>query len=82
MEECGSSGDFYRSYGCIHLLYLNGIGGVFWRCQGCRGVGFVGVALIISGLMSFTGYWFSDKIVLGISGARPADRKKDFLFIL
>ena len=40
----------------------------------------IGVALIISGLASFTGYWFSDKIVLGISGARPADRKKDFLF--
>jgi len=44
------------------------------------GVGMMGVALIISGLTSFTGYWFSDKIVLGISGAKPADRKKDFIF--
>lgn len=44
------------------------------------GIGVVGVALIISGAMSFGGYWFSDKIVLGISGARPADRKRDFLF--
>lgn len=44
------------------------------------GLGFVGMALIISGLMSFGGYYFSDKIVLGISGARPADRKKEFDF--
>jgi heat shock protein HtpX len=44
------------------------------------GLGFLGLALIISGLMSLGGYYFSDKIVLGISGARPADREKDFNF--
>jgi heat shock protein HtpX len=44
------------------------------------GFGIVGVALIISGLMSFGGYYFSDRIVLTISGARPADRKRDFEF--
>jgi heat shock protein HtpX len=44
------------------------------------GLGFVGFALILSGLMSLGGYYFSDKVVLGISGARPADRKKDFDF--
>ena len=44
------------------------------------GLGFVGLALIISGLMSFAGYYFSDRIVLTISQARPADRKKDFNF--
>ncbi|TEU02291.1 zinc metalloprotease HtpX, partial [Candidatus Woesebacteria bacterium] len=32
------------------------------------------------GLMSFGGYYYSDKIVLKISGARPADKKRDFLF--
>lgn len=45
-----------------------------------RGLGFVGMALIISGISSFVGYYYSDKIVLGISGARPANRKADFLF--
>lgn len=40
----------------------------------------VGIALIVSGLMSFGSYWFSDKIVLGMSGARPASREKDFHF--
>lgn len=44
------------------------------------GLGIAGMALIISGLISFGGYWWSDKIVLGLSGARPANRKKDFLF--
>jgi len=44
------------------------------------GLGFVGIALIISGLMSFGSYYYSDKIVLKISGARPADRNRDFNF--
>jgi heat shock protein HtpX len=44
------------------------------------GLGFVGMAFIISGLMSFGSYFYSDKIVLKISRARPADRKRDFEF--
>jgi heat shock protein HtpX len=47
---------------------------------GPGGLGLTGIALIISGIMSFASYYFSDQIILGISGARPADRKKDFLF--
>ena len=66
----------------VSIYFISmGLAAYFGDVRGVGGVGFVGVALIISGLMSFTGYWFSDKIVLGISGARPADRKKDFLFI-
>lgn len=42
------------------------------------GLGFAGLALIVSGLMSFGGYYYSDKIVLGISGAKEADRSRDF----
>jgi heat shock protein HtpX len=44
------------------------------------GLGVFGIALILSGLMSFVSYWFSDKIVLGISGARQADKKRDWHF--
>lgn len=44
------------------------------------GLGFVGIALIVSGLMSIGSYYFSDKIILTISRARPADRKRDFDF--
>lgn len=44
------------------------------------GLGGVGLALIVSGLMSLVGYYNSDKIVLAISQAKPAERKRDFLF--
>jgi heat shock protein HtpX len=44
------------------------------------GLGFVGLALIVSGISTFFSYWFSDKIVLGISSARPASSKEDKLF--
>lgn len=40
----------------------------------------VGLALIVSGISSFFGYWYSDKIILGISRARPATRQEDRLF--
>jgi heat shock protein HtpX len=40
----------------------------------------VGWALIISGGMSFVSYYFSDQIILSISGARPATRKEFFNF--
>lgn len=44
------------------------------------GPSFIGAALIFSGISSFVGYWYSDKIVLGISGARPANKNEDLLF--
>src|SRR3990167_9928001 len=44
------------------------------------GLDLVGVALIFSGLMSLGSYWWSDKIILTISGARPASREEFFDF--
>lgn len=44
------------------------------------GLGIVGIAFIISGLMSLGSYYYSDKIILSISGARPASKKRDFQF--
>jgi heat shock protein HtpX len=43
-------------------------------------LGTMGFALILSGGMSFGSYYFSDKIILGISGAKEADRKEYFDF--
>jgi len=40
----------------------------------------VAYALIFSGMMAFASYWFSDKIILTISGARPATREEFFDF--
>jgi len=45
------------------------------------GLGYVGIALVISGVSTLTSYWFSDKIVLGISGARKATKQEDKLFV-
>lgn len=42
--------------------------------------GFVGSILIISGIISFTSYWFSDKIILGISKAKLANKQEHFDF--
>ncbi|MEK7536659.1 MAG: M48 family metallopeptidase [Patescibacteria group bacterium] len=44
------------------------------------GLGYVGIALIFSGISTFVSYYYSDKIVLKISGARVANSKEDRLF--
>ena len=40
------------------------------------GLDIVGIALIVSGFMSFASYWWSDSIILSISGAREAKTKR------
>ena len=42
------------------------------------GWGFVGYALILSGIMSFASFYYSDQIVLSLSHALPAKRKDFF----
>ena len=44
------------------------------------GLSIAGLALIFSGITSFISYYYSDRIILTLSGARPADRKTDFHF--
>jgi len=44
------------------------------------GPAFVSGALILSGIMSFASYYYSDKIILSLSGARPASKTRDFHF--
>ncbi len=40
----------------------------------------VGIVLIFSGIISFSSYWWSDKVILTISGARKASRAEFFDF--
>ena len=40
----------------------------------------VGIALVLSGALSFVSYYFSDKIILSISGAVPANKRDHFDF--
>ncbi len=44
------------------------------------GLSFVGFALVLSGILSLGGYYYSDKIIIGMSGARPAKRSEFFDF--
>ena len=44
------------------------------------GSDFVWIATLFAVISSFSSYWWGDKLVLAMSGARPADRKKDFDF--
>lgn len=66
----------------IIILFITFIVGATYIMSRALGTGlsFVGFALIFSGLMSFTSYYFSDKIILSLSGARPASRQRDFNF--
>ncbi|KKT97502.1 MAG: Protease HtpX-like protein [Microgenomates group bacterium GW2011_GWA1_46_15] len=61
------------------VVFITGVVYVFARGMG-YGLDMVGFALIFSGIGSFLSYYTSDSIILGLSGARPASRKKDFKF--
>lgn len=52
---------------------------IFARAMGYGGSA-AGLALVLSGLTSYVGYYFSDRMILGLSGARPATREQDFHF--
>jgi len=45
------------------------------------GPGFIGMALIMGGLTSFVSYWYSDKIILTLSSARPANKNEHNYFV-
>lgn len=63
----------------LFIIFVTAVIYIFGRAFG-YGPGMIGLALIFSGITSFTSYYFSDKIILTISGARPANRSKDFNF--
>lgn len=63
----------------VFVLFVVLVAYLFQEASG-YGLGFVGMALIFSGLMSFVSYWYSDKIILTISGAREAKREEFFNF--
>ncbi len=70
-----------KSFFIIALFIAFTTGAAYVMARGFGyGLDVVGMALIFSGAMSFTSYWFSDKIILTISGARPASREEFFDF--
>ena len=71
-----------RKSALIMVLFVAFIAAASWSLAKALGYGlsFVGFALVLSGLISLASYYWSDKIILNLSGARPASRKKDFNF--
>lgn len=71
-----------RRSGLLMVAFVLFVGTITWFLAKVfgYGTGIVGIALVFAGMMSFTSYWWGDKIILTISGARPASRNKDFNF--
>src|SRR5688500_5107842 len=62
----------------LFSMFVVGVVYVFARASGfdnVGGLGMVGFALIVTVIMYFVSYYFSDKIVLGVSKAKPITKK-------
>lgn len=74
------SSNIFKTWLIMFLFSLLTVGVVYviaraWGFDEVGGLGITGIALIITGIMNFISYFFSDKIVLGISGAKPIAKK-------
>jgi heat shock protein HtpX len=63
----------------IFIVFVSFVVYILGQASG-YGSSWVGFGLIFSGLMSFASYYWSDKIILGISGAKQATKKEFFQF--
>ncbi len=63
----------------LFVAFISLVAFIFGKATG-YGLSFVGIALIISGLLSLGSYYWGDKMILAMSGAKPADRNRDFDF--
>ncbi|OGE64564.1 zinc metalloprotease HtpX [Candidatus Daviesbacteria bacterium RIFCSPLOWO2_02_FULL_36_7] len=74
------SGNIFKTWMIMFLFSLFTVGVIYVIAQGfgygqMGGLGITGFALILAGLMNFISYFYSDKIVLGISGAKQIEKK-------
>lgn len=60
----------------LFVAFITTIAYVFGRASG-YGLSWAGIALIFSGIISFFSYYFSDSMVLAVSGAKPVAEKDD-----
>lgn len=63
----------------IFITFVALVAYIFGQASG-YGASWVGIALIFAGLSGFASYYYGDKLILAISGARPADKKQNFQF--
>lgn len=74
------SGNIFKTWMIMFFFSLFTVGVIYILAQGfgygqIGGLGIFGFALIMAGVMNFVSYYWSDKIVLGISGAKPIEKK-------
>ena len=61
----------------IFILFVLTISYILSKALGGDGLSFAGAMLIFSGIYTFASYYYSDQIVLALSGAKPA-KKTEF----
>ena len=70
---------FFFVFVAISTYFISGAMSIYSGYEP-GGLGVAGIALIVSGISTFVSYYYSDKIVLGISGARLANKSEDKVF--
>ena len=58
----------------LFILFVTTVIFVYGKASG-YGLSYVGIGLIISGLITFASYYYSDKMILGMSGAKQIVKK-------
>ena len=76
------SGNIFKTWLIMFFFSLFTVGVIYVIARGfgydqMGGLGLTGFALIMAGLMNIVSYYYSDKIVLGISGAKPIEKKNN-----
>ncbi|MDO8573279.1 MAG: M48 family metallopeptidase [Candidatus Daviesbacteria bacterium] len=74
------SGNIFKTWVIMFLFSIFTVAVIYVIARGfgygeMGGLGIVGVALIMAGVMNLVSYYWSDKIVLGISGAKQLAKK-------
>lgn len=69
----------FAAFIAVATYFIAGAFSVYYGYE-AGGLGIVGIALIFSGVTTFFSYYYSDKIVLSISKAKPANKKDHYKF--
>ncbi len=74
------SGNIFKTWLIMFFFSTFTVGVIYVIAQGfgygeVGSLGIVGFALIMAGVMNFVSFFWSDKIVLGVSGAKPIQQK-------
>lgn len=82
------SGNVFKTWLIMFLFSIFAVGVVYIFARGfgfdqVGGLGLAGIAFIVAGILNFTSYYWSDKMVLGISGAKQIKKENQKeLFLL